>query len=92
MPFDLFQLFLPEQLGVLLRHKGAFSGDGIEESLLLQLVIGPLGSDNADAEILCQPTDGGQRLILGECAGNDLLLELGIDLFIDGCAAFIVDE
>ena len=90
MIFYFFQLFFPQQRGIFLGHEGALSGDGIEEALLLQLVVGAFGGNDADPKILGKSPDGGQRLIFCQRAGDDLLLQLGIDLLVNRCAAFVI--
>ena len=84
MVLDLLQVFLPDQLGVLLCHKAALAGHGVEEAVGLQLVVGPLGGDDGDPQVLGQGPDGGQRLSGGEIPGNDLGFDLGVDLIVDG--------
>ena len=47
--FDGFQGFFPEQLHIFGSHEAAFGGDGVDEALFFQLVVGALGGDHADA-------------------------------------------
>ena len=92
MPLNLFQVFLPQQLHILRRHEAALAGDGIEKALPFQLLIGPLGGDDADTQILGQVPDGGQRVILPQRSADDLVLDLGVDLLVNGSTAFVVNE
>ena len=81
---QLLQLLLPDQVQILFRHKAALAGHGVEEAVGLQLVVGPLGGDDGDPQVLGQGPDGGQRLSGGELPGNDLGFDLGVDLIVDG--------
>ena len=65
-------------------HEGALARHGVDEAFALQLVIRPLGGDDADLEVLGQLADGGQRLALLQVARKDLGPHLPQDLLVDG--------
>ena len=92
MVFDVFQGFLPEQLHVFGSHEAALGGDGVDESLFFQLVVGALGGDDADAQILGEIPDGGQGFVLLKLAADDLGFDLGVDLVVNGKATLVVDQ
>ena len=91
MRFDLFQVLFPQQLGVLRGHKKALGRYCVEKALFFQFVVGALGGNHADAQVPRQTPDGGHGLIRLQCTLNDLILDLGVDLVIDGRAALVVD-
>ena len=62
MFFDHLQILFPDQLHILLRHKASLACHGINEAFPLQLLIGALRGDHADAQILGQPPDGRQKV------------------------------
>ena len=43
--FDVLQGLLPEQLHIFGSHEAALGGDGVDEALFFQLVVGALGGD-----------------------------------------------
>ena len=92
MPFDFFQMFFPQQFHIPGGHITALCRDGVEKALFFQLLVSPLGGDEADAQVLGKPPDGGEHLVLRQRAADDLLLDLGVDLVIDGRAAFVVNQ
>ena len=83
------QLGLPQQLPVLVGHKAALAGNVLQKTVPLQLLIGPLGGDDRDAQLLGQQTHRGQGLPRRQRPGADLLLHLVGDLLIDGFSAGI---
>ena len=48
----LLQILLPQQFRAALRHEASLAGQRVDEPLALQLVIGPLGGNDADTQIL----------------------------------------
>ena len=82
MLFDATQVFLPQQLRVFRRDKAALAGKRIYEALGLQLVIGALCRDDADAQILGETAYRGQRLILPQRVADYLRLYLRIYLVV----------
>ena len=91
MALNFPEIFLPQQLRAALRHEAALAGQGVDKSLVFQLVIGAFGGDDADAQILGQRPYAGQRLALGHLSGQDGVLDLAVDLVVDGRAAAVVD-
>ena len=69
----------------------ALAGNGIEKSLPFQLLVGSLGGNDADAQILGQVPDGGKGVVLPQCSADDLGPDLGVDLLINGSTAFVVN-
>ena len=92
MRFDLFQVLFPQQLGVLRGHKKALGRYCVEKALFFQFVVGALGGDHADAQVPRKPPDGGHGLIRLQCTLNDLILDLAVDLVIDGRTALVVNK
>ena len=92
MIFDLFQMFLAQQLRIFRGDKAALRRNGIEEALAFQLIVGALGRHDADAQILCEISDRRQRIILIEFPADDKRLDLRIDLIVDRGAALVVDK
>ena len=82
MVLEQVERLLPEQSQIRLRHKATLAGHGVDQPLGLQFVIGPLGGDDGDPQVLGQGPDGGQRLSGGEIPGNDLGFDLGVDEYI----------
>ena len=92
MLFNLFQVFFPQQLGIFRGYKKALCRYCIKKALFFQFIVGALGGNDADAQIPCQPPDGGHGLVRLQSPADDLLLDLVVDLVIDGRAAFVVDK
>ena len=61
-------MLLPEELPVLRRHEAALAGDGVDKARPFQLLIGPLGGDDADAQVLGKAPDAEQGLVLLQLA------------------------
>ena len=91
MALYLLQILLPQQFRAALRHEAPLAGQRVDEPLALQLVIGPLGGNDADTQILGQRPYAGQRLALGHLSGQYGVLDLAVYLVIDGRAAAVVD-
>ena len=87
-----FELLLPDEVEVFLRHETALARHGGDEAFGLQLVIGPLCGDDRNFQVLCQSPDGGQRLPRLQRPGDDLGLDLGADLVVDRLARGISDD
>ena len=83
---------LPHQLRVLGRHKAPLARHSGEKALPLQLLIGPLGGDDGNAQLLGQQPHGGQGLALLQLSPENEALHLPGDLVIDGYAAGIADD
>ena len=92
MALQLPELLLPDQVQVFPCHKAALAGHGVNEALGLQLVVGTLGGDDGDLQILGQSPDGGQGLAGPQLPGDDLGLDLGVDLVVDGLVGDIADN
>ena len=92
MPFDFLQMLLPQQLHIPGSHIAALCRNGVEKALFFQLLVSPLGGNKADAQVFGKPPDGGKHLVFRQRAADDLLLDLGVDLIIDGRAAFVVNQ
>ena len=77
------QLLLPKHICILLCHIKTFSGNGINQSFLLQLLICPLGGDYADFQIPRQRADGRKHFFLPNLLCNDSILDLPDNLFVN---------
>ena len=80
---DLFQMFFAQQGGILLGDKAAPALLGQDKAVALQILIRALGRDYADAQLLRQQADAGQRVPGTQRTGQDLLLDLPRDLRVD---------
>ena len=56
---------------------------GQDKAIPLQILIRALGRDDADAQLLRQQADAGQRVPGMQRTGQDLLLDLPRDLRVD---------
>src|SRR5699024_8773060 len=88
---NLLQGLLPQQLHILGGHKTALGGERVNEPLPLQLLIGPLGGDDADAQVLGQVSDGGEGLVRLQFPADDLIFDLGVNLIVDGGPTAVVN-
>ncbi len=70
--FDFLEMFLPEKFHIFRGHKGAFSLNGVEKTFFFQFVVGSLGGDEADAQVLGQTPDGGQLVVFLQGSADDL--------------------
>ena len=86
------QLFLPDEGGVLRRHKAALARHGLQKTISGQVFVGPLDGDDAQMQVPGQGAHGGQGLTGGEGAVHDLGFDLGADLFIQRLVAVVADE
>ena len=59
---------------------------------LFQLIVGPLCGDDADAQIPRQPPDGRHSFLRLQFPAQNLVLDLGVELLVDGCTALVIDE
>ena len=57
MSLDPAQQILPRPFAAARGDKASLSRDGVDEALAFQLLIGALGRDHADAQILRQRAD-----------------------------------
>src|SRR5699024_947679 len=92
MLLDLPQPGLLLQLQVLLRHEAALARHGVNVSIPLQLLVGPLGGDHADPQVPGQGPDGGQGLPGLQPPRGHGALDLPADLLVDGLAAGVADD
>ena len=72
---DLPQIVLPYEGLIPLCDVAALSGDFIEEPLLLQLLVGSFGRDDADPQILRQIPDRRERVVCLQPSVQNLLLD-----------------
>ena len=72
--------------------KAALAGDRGNKPLPLQLLIGPLGGDHADAQLLGQQPHGGQGVALLQLPADDQGLHLFGDLLVNGLSALVADD
>ena len=56
-------MFFPNQLYIAGGNKGTLARNGVKITFLLQFIIGALCCNYADAQILGERPDGGQRII-----------------------------
>ena len=89
---QLLELLRPYQLQILLRHKAALSGHGVDKARGLQFIVGPFCGDDGYFQVLGQPPDGGQRLSRRQRPGENLPPELRGDLLVNGLAVGIADN
>ena len=92
MRLDAAQVLFAQQFHVARGHEVALAGHGVDIAGLQKLVVGALGGDDADAQILGQRADGRQGLVLLQGAGDDLRAHLLANLLVDGRSALVVDE
>ncbi len=90
--FQLLTPLLPQNLQIVVRHKAALARHGVDEAVGFQFVVGPLGGDDRDLEILGQSPDGGQCFPRRQGAGEDLRLDLTVDLIIDRLVGGVSDD
>ena len=92
MRLDLPQQLFPNPFPVARGDKAALTRHRAHQPFAFQLVIRPLGRDNADPQVLRQRADGGQRLARRQFAGEDLLFNLRRNLLVNRQAGRIADE
>ena len=80
MLLDPSQIFLSQKLAVLGGNVAALGRQRIDKALPLQLLVGALGRNKADTQILGKSADGGQQLMLGKLPTDDLIFNLSVDL------------
>ena len=82
MLLNFFQVLLVYHAGALLRHKTALAGGCVYVSALLQLLIRPLSSYHAYAQILGKGSYAGQHIPLAEFSRKYGVLYLIVYLLI----------
>ena len=92
MFFNFFQILLPQELRVFLGHIAALGGDGVDEALPLQLLVGPLGGDDADPQVLGQRTDRRQKIALPQLPREDGAADLAVELLVDRLRIGVADD
>ena len=92
MLLNLPQAVFLGQFQVLLRYKAALPCHGVDVSISFQLLIGPLGGDDADTQVPGQSPDGWERLPRPELSRGNSPLDLAADLLINRQAAGIADD
>ena len=78
------EVLLAEKIRVHAGDKAPLARDRLDKTAPLQLLICPLGGDNADPQLLRQKAHRGQRLTRLKRAGDNEILDLRRDLLIDG--------
>ena len=76
-------MFFPQQGGVLVGNKAAPALLGQDKAVALQILIGALGGDDADAQFFGQKPDAGQCVPRAQCTGQNLLLDLPRNLRVN---------
>ena len=76
------ELVFTQELLVAFGDKTALALHGADKPELLQVGVGALGGDHADAQILGKIPDGGQGFMLLKLAADDLGFDLGVDEYI----------
>ena len=64
----LHERLLAQQRPALAGHEAAHARDGVDQALALELLVGALGRDDADAQVARERADGRQRLVRGQRA------------------------
>ena len=85
----LAQPLLAQKLQVASGDEGTLALHGVDEAGFFQFRVGPLGGDDADAQIVRQGADGRKGIALGQLSGHDGRLDLTRDLLVDGLAASV---
>ena len=77
------ELVFAQELLVALGDKTALALHGADKPELLQVGVGALGGDDADAQLFGQKPDAGQCVPRAQCTGQNLLLDLPRNLRVN---------
>ena len=83
-------MLLPYQFKIFAGDEAAPAGLSDDKAIALQLFVGPLCRDDADAQLLRQEADGRKGVPLRQFAGDDLALDLRDYLLVDGRPAALL--
>ena len=78
--FQTAQPLFAQRLQIFTGYKTAFSGNGDDKTFTLQLLIGTLGGNQADAQLPGQKPKRGQRVPRLQSARENLAFDLAGDL------------
>ena len=78
------QALFAQEIEILLRHEASLAGNGGHVALRLEILVGALGRDRADAQLRGERADGRELLACGELPCGDGVAYLRCDLLVDG--------
>jgi hypothetical protein len=82
--FEAAQLFGFEQAGALTADVASAAGDGAEDAVAFEILVGAGDGVGVDAEFGGQFADRGEGVVELESPGGNGVFDLGLDLEIDG--------